>query len=243
MGWAASIFIALCTGLTGAVLAGFVAALAVDWYRITSFEGASGYFMGAMILLGFAGGLLLGLVTSRVVAAWLDAGFFKTFAVAEGLTVGVVVLVGVVARLMADVPPRLSGNTLLLDVEISWPEAQRPLPAAGGPEWRLRLGSLSGRTLRASETGPLRREEARLENGRWVVPGTVEIFTSRGKRILGVEPDGVLDHGFLLPLPAFPGRTEMDWSEWLPRARPGDPPLPDGPRYRFRVVPESEPGG
>jgi hypothetical protein len=243
MGWPASILVALLTALTGAVLAGVAGALAAIWYRIPSFEGASGYFVAAMILLGSFAGLLIGLGTSRVVAARPDPGFRKAFVLAEGLMAGIILVAATAARFLADVPPKIAGDTLLLAVEISWPEGGRPDPADGDPEWRVRLGSVSGGAVRASRDGPLRREQARIENGRWIVPGEVEVFTSRGKRVLGVEPDRVLEQGFLVPLPAFPGRGQTEWSEWLPRARPGDPPLPDGPRYRFRVVPESRPDG
>jgi len=40
MSWFTSIFIALLTGIVGAAASGYVAALAVDWYRISSREGA-----------------------------------------------------------------------------------------------------------------------------------------------------------------------------------------------------------
>ena len=52
MNWFLSIFIGILTAAVGAIGAGLVANAAVDWYRITSREGASGYFVVFMDLVG-----------------------------------------------------------------------------------------------------------------------------------------------------------------------------------------------
>jgi hypothetical protein len=52
MHWFLSIFIGILTAVVGAIGAGFVANAAVDWYHITSREGASGYFVVFMGLVG-----------------------------------------------------------------------------------------------------------------------------------------------------------------------------------------------
>jgi hypothetical protein len=51
----------------------------------------------------------------------------------------------------------------------------------------------------------------------------------------------VSDHGFIVPLPAYPGKDYLQWSEWGPHARAGEPPLPDGVTYRFKVVLRNQP--
>jgi hypothetical protein len=48
--------------------AGYVANLAAGWYRVSSFEGASGYFVVGLALLGLPGGMIVGIVTARMVA-------------------------------------------------------------------------------------------------------------------------------------------------------------------------------
>ena len=73
MTWLASIAVAILSGLLTMVAAGFVATLAVDWHRISSFEGNSGYFVVGLGLVGLVGGLLVGFVVSR----YLGPGFFK----------------------------------------------------------------------------------------------------------------------------------------------------------------------
>lgn len=241
MGWPASIGVGVLTAATATVAAGWIANLSAGWYRISSFEGKSGYFVVGMALLGLLGGLLIGIVTSRLVAGSANPGFLKALGLAQGVALGLILLVGGAARLLADVPPRLGGEELLVAVEVRWPEGRSPAEAADSVEWSLRLGSSTGRTMRASETGPFWREDARFEDGRWIVPGAVNLFTSRGERVIDVLPNGVIEHGFIVPLPGRPGRKFLEWSEWLPRAREGEPALPDGFRYRFRVVPTSQP--
>lgn len=241
MGWPASLGVGVLTAATAALLAGWVANLSVTWYRISSFEGKAGFFVVGMALLGLLGGLAIGIVASRVVAGGGHGGFLASLGVAQAVVLGLVGLIGGTARLLADVPPRLGGEELLLAVEIRWPAGQ-PLPAAADTaEWWLRLGSSVGNTMRASQTGPLWREDARQEEGRWIVPGAVGLFTGRGERVVSVLPDGVLEQGFLVPLPSRPGRAHLAWSEWLPRAREGQPALAEGVRYRFKVVPVSQP--
>ena len=68
MSWLTSIVIALATAVAGAVAGGYVAALAADWYRVSSFEGKSGFMIVAVGLLAGLGSLVLSLVVCR--AAW-----------------------------------------------------------------------------------------------------------------------------------------------------------------------------
>jgi len=241
MGWPASLGVGILTAAVATVLAGFVANLSVGWYRISSFEGKAGYYVVLMALAGLVAGLVIGVVASRMVAASAHPGFLRALGLAQGVTLGLIAVIGGAARLLADVPPRLQGEELLLAVEIRWPAGRGPADAADSAQWWLRLGSSSGRTMRASQNGPLWREDAREEEGHWIVPGAVNLFTARGDRVIDVLPEGIIEHGFQVPLPGRPGPQYLEWSEWLPRAREGDPPLPDGFRYRFRVVPTSQP--
>ncbi len=241
MSWFTSIFIALVTGAAGAAAAGYVAALAVHWYRIPAREGGSGYFIVLMGLIGLVVGVIAGLVVSRRVAGGAQPGFFKALGYSLLPVLGTIAVIGGAARLRADVPPRLDGEELLLAVEVRWPEGHATSPAEEPGEWRLRLAASSGHVSRINKKGPLWKEDAHLVDGRWVVPGAVEIFTARGDRILDVLPDGVIANGFVIPLPAYPGEKALQWSDWYPHARPGEPPLPDGHTYRFKVVPRSQP--
>src|SRR6187402_1171816 len=240
MSWLASIAIAALTAAVGLVLGGYLASLAVGWYRVSSFEGGAGYFVVAFALLGAIVGLLLGLAISRVAAGSLGFGFWKALLASQLALVGIAAIVGGIARLAADVPPTLDGETMLLVVEIRWPESASVSPATDTTPRRIRLHSVSGRTVRNSREGALWMEDARREEGRWIVPGAVAVYTSRGDRMLTIEPQPEGAKGWLLPLPGHPGKAQLAWSPWMPRSRDGTP-LSDGFTMRFKVLPVNQP--
>ena len=124
MSWLSTICIAVLTGVLGLFAAGFIGAGCVSWYRISGFEGKSGYFMAAIALLGGILGTIIGFATSRLLAAGAAPGFLKGL----GLSWGIVLLVGGVAALvswmLADIPPKLNGQTLELEVEIRLPAGE-----------------------------------------------------------------------------------------------------------------------
>jgi hypothetical protein len=236
MSWPASLAVALLTGVLGLVAAGYVMSLCVRWYRISSFEGGSGYAVIGVALVGGVAGTVLGLVVARMVAGEGFSGFLKAFGVAGGLALALAAVAAWIARSLADVPPTIDGRELELDVEIRLPVDVKSSPAAGSGESWTELHSVSGGTVRKSVRGDLRPAEARLEDGRWIVPGSVRLFTTRGKRSLGIHLHGEALTGYLLPLPAEPGPEHEEWSPWGPRPPAPNPPWPDTkPSYRFRV--------
>ncbi|MBW8770983.1 MAG: hypothetical protein JF589_14600 [Gemmatimonadetes bacterium] len=241
MSWIASILVALLAAAIGLVLGGFIASHAVSWYRISSFEGGAGYFVVGMALLGFVAGFLIGLVATRVVAASAHPGVWRAIGWSQLIVIGVAAIVAGIARFSADVAPKLNGEELLLQVELRWPATQTTSPATDTTPRRLKLYASHDHVARARRDGALWMEDAHQVDGRWVVPGAVAVWTSRGDRVLMVEPafDGM--HAFLVPLPAWPKNAQLEWSEWMPRAREGAPALPDGFRMRFRVLPRSQP--
>jgi hypothetical protein len=241
MSWIASLLVALLAAAIGLVLAGFIASHAVSWYRISSFEGGAGYFVVGMALLGFVIAFAIGLIASRIVAASAHAGAWRAIGWSQLTVIGIAVIVAAIARFSADVAPKLNGEELLLVVEMKWPATQTTSPATDTTPRRLKLFASHDHVARASRDGALWMEDAHQVDGRWVVPGAVAVWTSRGDRVLSVEPaiDGM--SGFLVPLPAWPTKAQLEWSEWMPRTRDGAPPLPDGFRMRFKVLPRSRP--
>jgi len=241
MSWILTLAVAVLTAVLGLFGAGAVAALAVDWYRVSSFEGGSGYFVILLALVGGAAGFLIGLVGSRVVAARAKPGFLKALGTSVAVLAAINGVIGGTARLLADIPPEIDGETLTLLVEVRWPAAPTAAPAERKGIGRVWLGRAMGGVVRRQEDGPLFVDLARQEEGRWIVPGAVPIFTSRGQRLLTAAFDTDALGGFIVPLPGHPTSAQRQWSEWMPHARAGQPPLPDGFTYRFKVVKESEP--
>lgn len=242
MTWIASLFIGLLSAIAGLLVAGLVASLCVDWYRISSFEGGSGYFVIFTALFGGIAGGALGVVVARVIAGSPTPGFLK----ALGLALGIILVIGggvaAVARLLADIPPEIDGDTLFVEAELKWPAADTTSPGSYPGQGFVRFGTgTMGHVIRKSETGPLFVDQARREDGRWIVRGAAPIFTTRGDRILDIGFGDKVLGGFIIPLPARPGRKDLEWSEWMPRARPGAPPLPDQFTVRYRALRRSEP--
>jgi hypothetical protein len=244
MSWPASIFSSLLTALLGMFVSGYIAALAVDWYHISGREGGSGYFVVALGILGFGAGLVIGLIVARMVAGGAHPGFLRALGTSLAVVAGIGLVSGGLTRALADVPPQLDGERMLLAVEVRWPVGQKEAPVAVGPdEATLSLYSIPrfSHTVRASESGPLWMEDAHLVDGRWVVPGAVEIFTSRGTRTLSINTGEKSTQGFQVPLPAFPRKKDLEWSGWLPDFRPGVKVPPDLLSYRYRARKVSQP--
>ena len=240
MGWIASIVVAVLTAIATMFGAGTVAGLVVDWYNISSFEGGSGFFVVGMALFGAFAGFVVGLIAARIIAARPAPTFVKGLGASLGSVALILASIAAGAYVFADIAPQIDGEDLFLLTEIRWPAegAVPPGSEAGLPY--LRLGALKGRTVRRSEDGLVFIEDARQESGRWIVPGAVPIFTRRGARLLefGVGAKSVA--AFEVPLPRYPGKAQLQWSEWLPKAPDDAPPL-ERFSYRFKVVRSSEP--
>ncbi len=233
MSWLATLLVAVVTGVVSALASGFVTGLANGWYEVSKREGQAGFFVLSMGFLGFIGGLAVGLVVSRLVAGSASPEVGK----ALGISVGVVLLalagIGVTSRLLADIPPGMDGEPLWLLVEVRFP-ARHPSPVEERREIRLTLGSVGrfSKGVRVRKEGVLWLDEARRDGETWVVPGAVEIFTSRGKRLLEVEVDDKPMIASLAPVPGHPGPKEREWSGWLSAS---------DLTYRLRVRKKSEP--
>lgn len=231
MSWIASLMVALLTGIVGLVASAFAANLAVNWYDVNAFEGAPGFFVAGFALIGLIVGGVVGLVASRLVAR-SHRPDWRTLGASIAATLTLVVTITATARLLADIPPEIDRETLFLSVELRTPVGHAS--PAGMPG----VGYLK---LRKREMGPLFTEDARYVDGRWVIPGVVRIFTSRGRRTIETGIGSVPLAAFTVPLPAHPGAESRQWSEWLPRPQSGAPLLPDQFTYRYKVVRQSEP--
>jgi len=80
--------------------------------------------MLAFALLGLVVGLALGVISSRVVEAMANPGFFKTVGISVAAMLALVGVVGGVGRLRADVGPTIDGEELTLMVEAKYPATQ-----------------------------------------------------------------------------------------------------------------------
>lgn len=236
MRWILHAVASLPAAVLGLIAGGIIGTACSRWYRISSFEGASGYFVVGIALLGAAVAFLAGLTTAGLLNPPVGASYLKTI----GLSLAAVLVLSAaaagVSRMLADVPPTIDGHELLLEVEFKLPVGITESPVDGTGENVFTLYSVRNRTVRESERGTLDVASARCEGGRWIVPATVSLFTSRGSRTIDFMLHGKQMGGFLLLLPGHPGREFLEWSEWSPRPRAPHPPWPDtSVSYRFRV--------
>jgi len=237
MGWLASLFTALCAAVVGAFSAGFVADLACSWYRISSREGGAGYFVLLWGLLGAIVGFVGGLILARVSAAY-GMGFPKGFGFSVGSILAVVLVVGLLGRLFADIRPKMEGRSLSVEVEIRCP-AGAPKPekvAVNGGDPHIWLQSGGGS---ASSFANIRFEGARLEGDRWVLPVEVDLGSSRSNRMFTIVLPPYESEYFFIPLAGRPGKRDLEWTDWFPRA--GEPKVgPTGKErkleVRYRVI-------
>ncbi len=243
MTWLISIFAALISGVVGLLLAGVISNACVSWYNVSSREGAAGYFVIFTALAGGVAGVIIGLITARLIAANYGPSFFKELGGALGVVLVLSGLAALLCRLLADVPPRIDGRDLDLHVEFRFPtDANSAQPPTATGEWSVQLDAISNQRQRDYRIGSVHTNAARLENDRWIVPTEVFLFTACDRRGLRLIRDGQDVGSFLLPLPAHPKKNFETWSDWLPRQQADGQPWPaDKLSYRFRVQKEPPP--
>lgn len=223
----------ILTGVLAAAIGGggmlAIANGCVKWYQISSFEGKSGYFMGAMMLLGIVGGLLVGVVAARVGRASLGPAWWAQMGPGVGSVVVLLLVILVLAYFGSDREPELGGRGLIIAWEVRLP-ASGVLPGPGDgagsdasvdpadwtdEELRLQVVSVArGRDKQyGSALSTFDRDAFRLEGGQWVLPARVGLFTSKGELCVNLTLGGRSD-GFWPTLTTFPRQTDFAWSAW-----------------------------
>ncbi len=84
MSWLTSLFVAALSGVLGLVVAGLVTATLSQWLEVSSREGAAGYLMIFVALIGGAVGFALGLGSSRIAPGMPEPGFLKALGISGG---------------------------------------------------------------------------------------------------------------------------------------------------------------
>jgi hypothetical protein len=123
MSWPSSFGVAVLTAIVGLFASGLLASLTASWYRIPGFEAQSAAYVASIAIFGMIGGFIIGFIASRVIGGGADPGFLKALGISNGVLLGLLVIIGGVARVLADIPPTIDGEQLMLAVEIRWPEA------------------------------------------------------------------------------------------------------------------------
>lgn len=243
MPWLISLFAAALAGAIGLLLSGFIANACVSWFSVSSREGQSGYYVIFNALIGGFLSFVIGLIAARLIVGHFGSDFVKEAGAAVGVVVGIAGLLTLFLRLIADVEPTLDGRPLNLEVEFRFPVGlpEGVTPTSTG-KWGFQLLSIVGGVRRGNQAGEIRSGAAHRDEGRWIVPAVVRVFTERGDRAIQLTCDDKDAAGFLVPLPARPKHTFEAWSDWMPRQQADGKPWPtDKMSYRFRVQKEPPP--
>ncbi|MGC4071615.1 MAG: hypothetical protein QM760_03725 [Nibricoccus sp.] len=232
MNWLLSIVISLLTGAAGLFGTAFLSTFLIRWFRISSFEGGSGYYAAALSILGGIVGLFVGLVCARVVAALPNPGFLKALGASLGTSLAILLTIALICRLCADIAPRMNGKALKLAIEIKSPAGlSGPLRGSDRYDAFASIELPDGGKSRSS--GSIKLQSARQVEGRWFFKTTMELQTSARTKRLRVFLNDEHDLLFNLPLPSQPRKEHTDWSDWLPEFSSGTGFLM---RYRVLVV-------
>ncbi len=228
MSWMAAGFLGLLTGVIAMIYAGLVADLAVPWLGVSNFEGGASYFVVAMAILGLLGGAILGVVTCRLAGRH---GPLRGFGAAVLVVGGVITAAGAVAWTQRDVAPLVGGQRVDLALELRLP------PGAVPPDDPGYIILTSG-SSRGFGGGVWQPKEARLEDGRWIVPGRVAITTSEADRRLTIAGPVPERSQVAIAVPARPAAHDARFSAWRAPDPAPDPAGDDAPGWdlRYRVV-------
>ena len=209
--WVIALAIGVLTAVAGAFAVGFLANLCVRWYRISSFEGGSGYYVVGLGILGAVGGLIIGVVCARVVMEGANAHFARGLGLGLVWTLGLTLAVGLIARLAADLPPRIEGRKLELEVEVRLASGS-PRPAKR-EDFTPSMSLLKGRSQHGG-SGDVQWDSIRQEEGRWILPAIVSLETRSADKTLYVSIDKAISLHFGIDLPGQPGREHFGWTGW-----------------------------
>jgi hypothetical protein len=231
MTWIHSFLIGVITAVLTATGAGFIAAAYVDWYHVSSREGGAVYFVAVWILAGIFCGFFGGLILSR----FFGPAFLGGLLISAGVFLILEGAIFLVVWGLADIPPKLNGHELDLVVEIRLPAGAAQPPVLEGKQFLQFSSGGRGTVSRVQENGPLEVADARLVDGRWIVPGSVRVFTTREYRFLTVVLGEKVATGFQLRFPGHPGLQYQQWSGWQPDTAKGDPWPSTRMSYRFRI--------
>ncbi|MBL0171781.1 MAG: hypothetical protein IPP90_13865 [Gemmatimonadaceae bacterium] len=232
----------LLWALAGAVI-GFMAGalLAVAIGKLTNMsnrEGAAGYFMIAIGLLGAVAGLVAGMALYGRSA---PAGQATAYAVSSAF--GVVALVAVVvlgmwAFMNLRETPAMYGNAMA-NLEMELRLRAEDVPAGDSSTHWL---SVEVQTTKTRPEGTVIWSDMRTEGGFRVIPVVQGPLYRSGSRVIVVRVQGLQDEIFIPPMRRMPD-PKADWSEWY-RPKAVEPPygvVPPSPlrsilelRYRVR---------
>lgn len=231
MTWLASLGVGLLTAIVGLVGTGLLAMGCVEWFRVSAREGAAGYFIVILALIGAAAGGVIGVIVARVMAAGPSPAFLKTAGCAAGSVVGLLALIALVCWLVADLRPRRNGHPIKIHAELRCPRTVAIPAQSTKRDWYARIDT---RSRVMTDQSKLNFEAARQEEGRWIIPVTMDLSTSRREKLFYVFIDKAQEL-FVLRFSAKDSERYREWSAWQDGGwTVGQPQPPAEQRFNLR---------
>jgi hypothetical protein len=235
VGWPLSILVGVLDAVAACGGALALGTLCARWYRVSSFEGAAGYFVVSFGLVGSLVGFAIGVGSARYLTSGPAPTFLHALGLALAITVALLALGVGIAWLAADLPPRIDGHDLALEVEVRLPPGA-PLPPdeVGRPHgWHVTITGDYGDRRQSSDA--LRRAEAVRSDGRWVIPARVVLLTG-GRYSIGIKVADAETQYFRPAWSRPPALADMQWGAWQQRPHAGNlVPVPDAEGLEIRT--------
>ena len=232
MKWLLSLLIAAITGILGLFTIGFLGRAYVTWFHYSSIRLTNDYMVLFFALIGGGVSFVIGLVISRI----SPFPFIRTLACAW---TAVFAISGIGLALLwtrADFATQPDGDRAELDVEIRLPADQNTDPRQIAGKASCTVASIILNTRCNDRDGALKINEARSENGHWIIPGLVPVVTTTAPCVIHAQLGGKDLVEFTVPLSAQRDTREGQWSNWAAQSLAGQPAPPDSKAsYRFRL--------
>src|SRR6516162_7647895 len=130
MNFFASALIAVLSGAVALLCANLIASACAHWYSVSTFEGAAAYFVLGIAFYGGIAGCIIGFVTTRFVDPAFGGGFGRALGTSLAIELGVAGIATALCWSLADIPPRIDGRRLMLQVELRMPAGVTNSPTA-----------------------------------------------------------------------------------------------------------------
>lgn len=234
MNWLLSIFVGLCAAILTTIISGTAADSWSKWLHVSTREGAAGYWVVMMALLGGVIALVLGISIAR---GWLLSApnFWSALGTTLGITTAVTLIITGILWLATDHAPRIEGRPIEIQAELRFPSGTTLEAARRAQGYATIALDLAGDT---SGIGYFDLETAKEIEGRVTLPITLEVQTSAPKKLFNI----VLTDGpslyFPLSFGSKPAPKDYEWSGWLV---PEQGEATYALRYRVHIVPPPPP--
>lgn len=236
MKWLASIFVGICAAPLAAIIVGTAADSWAGWLRISSREGAAGYWVVLMGLLAAVVALIVGTCIAR---GWLltTPHFWSALGATLGLTAAITLVMTALVWLAADLPPKIDGRRLQLMAELRLP-AGTTVDLLKAETSYVSIMRADTRDSRGS--GSFDLKAAREVDGHFIVPITIDLYTSAKRKLLHL---GFMDGRnvfFPLAFGSKPEQKDLEWTDWIPAT--GEPQSgTDRYAIRYKIIVEPPP--